>query len=127
VKIGSQAVRKKTITLIDAQVFDDVTTTKTSTSIDISAYRWFELLIDLAVTGTPTDLLIEAEVSDDDTTFYKHMRGPFGDLRYEDTAGDLREAIGDVCPSNYLRVKATATGTTALNKFTLTVKIAIMD
>ena len=116
-------------TFIDATVFDDAPTTETSESFDTSNFKKFNLLIELAVTNTPTDILIELEFSDDDVTFYKLMNGPFGDLRYEDGAGDLKETVSgkDIMLDRYMRVKVTATGTDATDKFALTVKGSFLD
>lgn len=125
--LENKRLNRTVTTAIDAQVFDNVTTTVTSSTIDLASYREFLLLIDLAVADAPTDIVIEVLVSDDDKTYYKYMRGPFGDLRYEDSAGDLTEAIGDKAPARYMQIKATATGTDATKKFTLTVKVAQID
>lgn len=113
-----------TETFLDSITFDDTLSTKTSSKFSCAPYRKFTLLLDLAVTASPTDILIEIFVSDDNSKFYKLMSGVFSDLRYEDTAGDKKEAIQGVINSPYIRVKATATGTTAANKFTLTAKIS---
>ncbi len=118
--------RLKAITLIDNITFDANTTTHTGKVFDIKPYRDCYILINVAVTSAPTDILIDIEVSDDYTTFYKYMQGPFGDLRYEDAAGDKKEALPFPLRVPYMRVKATATGTSGTNKFTLTVKAAMI-
>lgn len=127
VDVKTGPLNRTVVTAIDGQVFNNVTTTVTSSTIDLASYREFLLEIDLAVANTPTDILIEVLVSDDNSTYYKYMRGPFGDLRYEDSAGDLTEAIGDKAIARYMQIKATATGTDATNTFTLTVKVAQID
>lgn len=113
-----------TETFINNLVFDDSLTSKLSEKFLCAAFRKFTLLIDLAVTLTPTDILIEIFVSDDGSNFYKLMNGPFGDIRYEDSAGDKMEAIQGEINAPYMKVKATATGTDATNKFTLTAKVS---
>jgi len=118
---------RNTTTLIDGHVFNTAGATKTSSSIDISRYKDLIILIDLAVTGAPTDILIEVYFSDDDTTFYKLMEGPFGDLRYEDEAGDKKEALHSKAYASNLKVKATSSGTDATNYFTLTVKVETIN
>jgi len=115
--------RVKTVVALANVVFDNVTTTRTSSSIHCEPYSKFSLFVDLKVTGTPTDLLVEVFFSDDNIKFYKLMNGPFGDLRYEDSAGDLMECIQGRVDGSYMQIKATATGTTAANKFTLTCKV----
>jgi len=117
--------RQKTVTAIDGTVFDDDPTTETSSAIATGNFREFLLLIDLAVTNTPTDALIEVLFSDDDSTYYKYMNGPFGDLRYEDSAGDKTECLSGPLLAPYMKIKVTCTGTDASNKFTLTVKAVL--
>lgn len=118
--------RLKTITLIDNVEFNATVTTHTGISFDIQAYRECVILINVAVTSTPTDIVIDIEESDNNSDFYKYMGGPFGDLRYEDAAGDKKEAIPLPLRVPYIRAKATATGTSGSNKFTLTVKAAMI-
>jgi len=113
---------KTTHVFVDAVVFDDDPTTYTATGLDVSAYRKFQLLIDLAVTLAPTDIVIRVEFSDDDVTYYRYVEGPFGDLRYEDVAGAKLESVPGKCIAPYMRIYVVATGTDATNKFTLTVK-----
>lgn len=118
--------RLKTIKLIDAVEFNATTTTKTGESFDIRPYRDALILINVDVSNSPTDIVIDIEFSDDNSTFYKYMQGPFGDLRYEDAAGDKKEALPIPLRVPYIRASATATGTSGTNKFTLTVKAAMI-
>ena len=73
--------------------------------------------------GAPTDILIEIEQSDGGGTWYKYMTGPFGDLRYVSGAGDKKECIDGEVRAHYFRVKVTATGTTAADTFTLSLRV----
>lgn len=117
--------RRKEFTPIDAVTFDNVTTTKTSESIYSAPYDDFLLLINLDITSTPTDIIIDVEFSQDNAQFFKLMNAPFGSLMYEDSAGDIDEALHGRILADYMRIKATATGTDATNKFALTL-IAIL-
>jgi len=117
--------RVKTVVALNNVVFDNVTTTRTSSSIHCEPYSKFSLFIDLKVTGTPTNLLIGVFFSDDNIKFYKLMNGFWGDLRYEDTAGDLMECVQGRLTGSFMQIKATATGTSATDKFTLTVKAVL--
>ena len=112
-------------TFVDNITFDADPTTYTATGIDVSAYRDFLLLISLAVANTPIDIVIRVEFSDDDSTYYSYMSGPFGDLRYEDAAGAKLEAIVGKCVAPYMRVYVAATGTNGTDTFTLTVKAVL--
>lgn len=115
--------RVRTWKALDAIEFNATTTTKTSESFLCEPYSKFAIEVDLDVTAVPTDILIEIFFSDDGVKFYKLMNGPFGDLRYEDSAGDLKELIHGECHGTWCMVKATATGTSGTNIFTLTAKI----
>jgi len=129
-KIGATAqtvITRNSTTMIDGHVFDTADEVKTSDSIDISNYKDLIILIDLAVASAPTDIVIELYFSDDDSTFYKLMEGPFGDLRYEDSAGDKKEALHSKAYGKYCRVKAISSGADATNTFTLTVIIITID
>lgn len=118
--------RQKAITLIDAILFDDVITTKTGEAFEVPAYKNALILINIVVTAAPTDIVIDLEFSHDNSAWYKFMRGPFGDLRYEDAAGDKTEALDIPILAPYIRAKATAAGTTGSAKFRLSV-IAILN
>lgn len=115
--------RLKTKKLIDAITFNDVIASYTSATFFCEPYRKFALLINLDVTATPTDIVIRVDFSDDGVKWYQYMNGPFGDIRYEDSAGDKLEAILGELRASYIRLRAIATGTTAANKFQLTSKI----
>lgn len=115
--------RVKTVVFIDNFEFAATSGAKTSASFYCEPYKKFSLLINLAVTATPTDLLIEVKFSDDNAKFYKLMNGPFGDLRYEDSAGNLLEEIQGECRASYCHIVATPSGTDGSNKFTLTAKM----
>lgn len=114
--------RLKTVDFLDDIVFDDSQTTYTSNQFLAVPYSKFLLMIYLLVSGAPTDILIEIEMKGESGVWHKYMSGPFGDLRYEDTAGTKKECIDGEVRAHYFRVKATATGTSAVNTFTLSVK-----
>ncbi len=118
--------RVKTIRLIDAVTFNASVTTKTGILFDVVAYSNALILLDVDVTATPTDIVIEIEFSHDRQNWFKYMFGPFGDLRYEDSAGDKSECLPIPILAPYMRCKATATGTGAVNMFKLSV-IAILN
>ena len=114
-----------TETLVNAVVFDSAAETYTSPSDAVHYYRHFTLLIDLDVTGAPTDIQIQVRFSDDNTTFHQLMNGPFGDLRYEDTAGNKNEALVGPCLGDYMDIHCISSGCDGSNKFTLTAKVIL--
>jgi len=114
-----------THTFVDAITFDDDPTTYTADGLDVSAYREFLLILDLAVVNAPTDIVIRVEFSDDDSTYYRYINEPFGDLRFEDTAGAKKEALRGKCVAPFMRVYVAAAGTDGTDKFILTVKAVL--
>jgi len=115
-----------TYVLVDGITFDDDPTSYTSGLIDVSAYRDFLLLISLTVTNSPTNIVIRVLFSDQPAAGWQYVNGPFGDLRYEDSAGTKTEAIHGKCLAPYMGVYVLATGTDATDKFTLTVKAVLI-
>lgn len=114
---------KDCVTAINAIVLDDNPTTYTSAAIDMSTFDYAMLFLDIAVTSTPTDVLIEVLTSCDDSTYYTIMDGPLGDLRYDDTCCPRAESIKIPYGCAFIKVKATATGTDAQKTFTVTAKV----
>jgi hypothetical protein len=53
------------------------------------------------------------------------MQGPFGDLRYSGAAGDKFECLNFPIMAPYLKIKATATGTTLNATFLVTAKVVL--
>ncbi len=117
--------RLKTVRMIDDVEFNNDIVSCTSRKFLSIPYSKFELLIDITIDNTPTDLLIEVMMSEDGARWFKHMIGPFGDLRYVGAAGNKMEAVGGDIRSRYVKLKATATGTDATNIFTLSLDITL--
>ena len=116
---------QKIHTFVDDVVFNSVNETYTAPGIDVSDYRDFAILIDLAVAFAPTDIVVRVQFSDDDSAYYNLMNGPFGDLRFEDTAGAKKEAVVGKVIAPYMRISVASSGCDATNKFTLTVKVVL--
>lgn len=114
--------RQFTIILLDAVTFNAVTTSKSSNIFEVPAYKNGLLLINLDVTGAPTDIVFDLEFSDDRVTWFKYMIGAFGDLRYEDAAGDKKECLNFPILAPFIRLSSTATGTDAVKTFLITAK-----
>jgi len=124
-RAGNNPRRITCVTCIDGVVFNDVLTTATSAGVRCVPFHEFLLMLSITVTLAPTDIVFSVEFSDDNVTFFKYMNGPFGDLRYEDAAGNKAEAISGKCLGKYVRLTATATGTSAANKFTVSAYLLI--
>ena len=74
-------------------------------------------------TGTPTDLLIDAEFSDDGVTWFKYMDVYWGDLRWEDVGAPYSESVPLRILAQFIRFKATSQGASAQAYFTLSLKV----
>jgi len=53
------------------------------------------------------------------------MNGPFGDLRYEDSAGAKQEAVIGKVVAPYMRIHVVSSGCDGTNTFTLTAKAIV--
>jgi len=114
-----------TVSLLDKFLFNSSGLAKTSDSYECTGYDNFLLLIDLDVTGTPTDILIAVEFSNDGVTWYKYMIGPFGDLRYEDGAGDKKECLPGLVIAKEIRVTLTSSGCDSSNTFRMSIDVIL--
>lgn len=115
--------RQKINTFLDAVLFNEAAEAFTSKIFECRPYVKFTILINLIVASDPTDIVFHIEFSDDQENWYKYMNGPFGDLRYEDSAGNKKEYIvGDVI-APYVRIRAVSSGCEATKTFLITAKM----
>jgi len=110
-------------TPVDAQVFNNVQPSYTSAVINSEGYRKFLLRVILTVAGTPTNIKINVQFSQAGSTFENYIRGPFGSLMYEDSAGAKSECIDGPIIGDRMKINVVAVGTDANNTFTLTCKL----
>jgi hypothetical protein len=130
---NSEAQQRYTNTLIDGTVFDDDPTTETSAAVNIAGFSTIVLLCEVDSTAAPTSLDIWAEFSFDNSTWFGENVAASGvplidsqnnwNGRYQFT-GDKEVALMLAAKSFWFRVTATATGTDATNKYTVTVEEA---
>lgn len=121
--ISPRAIRSAVVTLLDAVVFNDVTTTDQSAAQDVRQYRGFTLYLNIDSTLAPTDIRFIVEFSPDGgTTWHEYRQGPFASLYYEDqdTASGLLVCLSGDCAGRTFRLRAVATGTSATALFTAT-------
>lgn len=105
---------------VDAIVFNAATTTYTSAAVRCAPYTKHRALISVDVSGTPTTLQIQKQFSYNGTDFFNATDLPWSTLFYEDSAGNLDEAVPGNLLAEWIRYVITAVGTTAVNTFTLT-------
>jgi hypothetical protein len=82
-------------------------------------------LVNLDVTGAPTDIVIAVQFSDDRVTWFNYVIGPFGDLRYEDAAGDKKECLDFPILAPFMRLYLVATGSGPGATFLMTCKVVL--
>ncbi len=124
-RVASDLTKQKNVTPVNAQVFDDKQDEYTSAEIDCSGYRKFLLRNILTVANAPTDIKISVQFSQGGATFENYMRGPFGSLMYEDTAGAKSECIEGECLGAKMKIYVKATGLSDVNTFSLTSKVIL--
>ena len=107
---------------VNSIVFDNVITSYTSASIRCGPFKTHRALITLSVTAVPTTLQIQKQFSYDNINFFNATELPWSTLIYEDSAGAQADAVPGVLDAEWMRYKVTAVGTTAANKFTLTLE-----
>lgn len=118
-------LQEKTVVPIKQILFNSSAQVFTSVSIDTRRYLSFLMLIDLDVTSDPTDIQFVVEFSDDNATWYQYVIGPFGDLRYEDSAGDKTECLDGPIIAPYMRLRAVSSGCEATKTFLITSKLIL--
>lgn len=114
--------RQETIVFVDGVLFNSAAEVYTSSPFECAPFANFLLLVNLDVTSTPTDIYIDVQFSDDKANWYKYMRGPFGDLRWEDSAGDKKESLDGPVLAPWMRLYLVSSGCDADNTFKMTVK-----
>ena len=113
--------RLETVEFVKAVLFDSAAETFTSKEFECAPYKEFSLLVDVDVTGVPTDIQIWVEFSHDNVNFFKLMDGPFGSLMYEDTAGDKKECVSGKIIAHWMRIYVVSSGCDAGATFKLSV------
>lgn len=101
--------------------YNNVTTNATSQVINCSQYRQVTLGFDLTKAGTPTDIIIILEISLNGTNYTQLTNGPLSKWIYDDVAvtGGTQRSYTFPIACQKIRVKVVATGTSAVNTFTM--------
>ena len=115
--------RQKTVYFVDHINFNTANEVYTSEPFHCAGYRDALLLVNLDVTGAPTDIYIDIQFSDDFAIWYKYMLGPFGDLRWEDAAGDKKESLNFPVLAPYIRLYLVSAGCEQGAEFLMNVKV----
>ena len=114
-------------TLMNAQIFNNVVTAANSLTHNIvgNGALWVHIFVTSG--GTPTDIRVLAQFSDDGgSTWWDFEEGLWASLMWEDTdtAADIRKAYLLTCGGQDLvRFRVICNGTTAPNTFTCTIGV----
>ncbi len=103
--------------------YNNTTTTASSTAKECWNYRQATFSYELTRANSPTDILFEIEVSLNNGSTFTVLQNDFlGDLRESTasiTASGIKKSVTFPIACHSMRVKATATGTTASATFTV--------
>lgn len=116
-----------THTFVDEVKFDSTGETYTSDKFYCAPYRKAMIYIEHTVTSSPTYYYIDVEFSPDGATWHKFMEGAFGDLRYEDSAGDKKECLSLPVIARYVRIKITSSGCSSSAYFIVRIQMAFQS
>lgn len=119
--------RVKVLKIFSSQMFSTSGAVATSSLFHVFGYHQFKLLVDVGVTGTPTDLQIYIQFSDDMANWYNYVNGPFGSLFYTAASGDRKECLDGKLLPPYIRSYVVSTGCDSSNTFSLSLKAVISD
>lgn len=113
------------ITSLDAALFN-ATTSRNGSTIDCSQADEFLLFLDLDSTGSPTNVQISVQFSDDDgTTWYPYEVGAFTSMFFIDAQMPKVVCYSGKCVGNKMRVSGVSAGTDGSNYFDVTAKIQL--
>jgi hypothetical protein len=101
--------------------YNNTTTTATSAAKNCWNYRQASFTYELTKANSPTDILFEVEVSLDGTNYAVMQNDFLGDLRESaaSVGSGIKKSVTFAIAAQKIRVKATATGTTASATFTV--------
>lgn len=101
--------------------YNNVTTNATSQVINCGQYRKATLGFELTKSGTPIDITIIVEISLNGTNYTQLCNGPLSKWIYDDVAvtGGIQRSFTFPIACQKVRIKVVATGTTAVNTFTM--------
>lgn len=113
--------RLETVRFVEEILFDSADEEYTSDKFECAAFRDFLLLMDVDVTGTPTNITVSVEFSAEGDRWFKLMDGPFGSLIYVNAQGDKKECLHEKIFSHWMRVKVVSSGCDANNTFLVSI------
>ena len=114
-------------TLMNAQVFDNVTTTDESNPHNTFEWSAMWVYIHIQSANAPTDVRIQAQFQDGlGNNWWDFEEGLWASLYWEDTdtAAGIRKVFLLPCGGVWnVRFRVVATGTNAVNTFTVTIRV----
>ena len=118
----TNAHRSSVTQVFTSQVFNNVTTTANSSTFDCTRYRYLVVYVSLTESGAATDIRLRAQFDRGSSNFHDWYVNQWTDLRWITGQMPVAEIIpvDQVCGVTF-RIRADATGTTAVNTITLSV------
>ena len=118
--VKTNAHRSTITQVFTAQAFNNVTTAANSSSFDCTRYRYLVVYVALTESGTATDIRLKAQFDRGSGNWFDWYIDQWVDLRW--TTGVM--PVNEIVPLNQVvgttfRIRAEATGTTAVNTITL--------
>lgn len=118
--VKTNAHRSTITQVFTAQAFNNVTTSANSSSFDCTRYRYLVVYVALTESGTATDIRLKAQFDRGSGNWFDWYIDQWVDLRW--TTGVM--PVNEMVPINQVvgttfRIRAEATGTTAVNTITL--------
>lgn len=116
----TNAHRSAVTQIFNAQVFNNTTTTANSSTFDCTRYRYLVVYVALTESGSATDIRLRAQFDRGSSNFHDWYVNQWTDLRWVTGQMPVNEIIpvDQVCGVTF-RIRADATGTTAINTITL--------
>jgi len=117
--------RTSTSNLMNAQVFDNVTTSANSSTLNTQRHAWVSVYLDVDSTNSPTRIQFIPQVSDDGgTTWWEYDEYHYQTIMFEDTevASQVNKVLQLPAYGDDFRIRVVATGTSATNEFTVSIE-----
>ncbi len=120
--VKTNAHRSTITQVMTAQVFNNVTTTANSSTFDCTRYRYLVVYVSLTESGSATDIRLRAQFDRGSSNFHDWYIDQWVDLRWPTGVMPVTEIIpvNQVVGTTF-RVRADATGTTAVNTITASI------
>ncbi len=113
--------------VIENQEMSNLLTTVDSRIVDVGGFSNCLLLIDILWINTPTAIIISSYFSPERVNFFKFAEDIWNDLRYVPAQGNIKECITIPILPQFMLIKITGAGLTAVNKAVVSIGAILND